>query len=290
MTIVIGVAAPDGMILAAESRTTYMVQQEGRDGHPDPMPHHRILSDTAQKLFLISDELGVATYGDAGIGDRTISGLFDEFIASDEFEVAFEDEQSDAKRIALTLGQFFDARYRAATDPGLVAQIEQGGNVVLGFLVAGYDDDGIGRIHEVTIPGPTLDAQEPANTAARGVCWRGQYDVVRRLIKGWDVDLFYQLGHVLPDELEEPFAGLEYNLLFPITMQDAIDLSTFLIRTTVEMQRFSDGVRARPGELPGCGGPVRVVSITRDGASWVTPPQLSAVGTTSPNGEGGRVD
>lgn len=263
MTIVVGVAAPDGMILAAESRTTWT------DGN-----RHRIASDFTQKLFPICDSIGVATYGQNGIGRRTIAGLMDEFVSQIP-----EGVPRQAEAIAGELGGFFDQRYRAETPPEEVQQWEAGGRFPLGFLVAGYDDDGIGRIREVSIPGPVIGAglgENEITTAASGVSWRGQTDVIRRLVYGFDGDLFAVCGHELPEELQEPVGSLAYNILFPITMQDAVDFASFLIRTTIDMQRFSDGTLAEPGDLPGCGGPIRVLAITRDGAQWIVAPTLTA--------------
>lgn len=271
MTIVVGVAAPDGMILAADSRTTYMVGER-----------HRIASDNAQKVFPICDTIGVATYGDAGIGGRTIAGLMDEFVSTLD-----EGEPRDAAAIAAALGAFFDERYRAEAPPELVAELEAAQAAPVGFLVAGYDDDGIGRIREVAVPGPRVEDETEITTAVRGVVWRGQTDVIRRMVYGFDADLFLQAGHDMPEAIVEPLQSLAYELLFPITMQDAVDLAAFLISTTVGMQRFSDGTHARPGELPGCGGPVRVLSVTRDGVRWVTDNSLVVDSGSAPLGEGG---
>lgn len=270
MTIVVGVAAPDGMILAADSRTTYMIGAR-----------HRIASDNAQKVYSICGSIGVATYGDAGIGSRTIAGLMDEFVST-----LADEAPRDAQAITTELGNFFDARYRASVAAQDVEEILEAGQFPLGFLVAGYDNDGIGRIREVAIPGPVVQDETEMNTADRGVVWRGQTDVIRRLVYGFDGDLFHDCAHELPEALVEPVASLAYVVLFPITMQDAVDLATFLIRTTVEMQRFSDGTHARPGELPGCGGPARVLSIQRDGARWITDNALAVDAGATPVGEG----
>ena len=262
MTVVVGVAAPDGMILAAESRSTYT------NG-----AHHRIASDNAQKVFQVRDSIAVATYGQAGIGQRTIAGLMDEFVSQLHDEVPQE-----AGALAHALGGFFDERYRAGTPREEVDTWEAAEGSPLGFLVAGYDDDGIGRIREVLIPGPVVQDEPggvPINTAVMGVSWRGQTDVIRRLIYGFDGDMFGAAGHVLPDELQEPIGQLTYNLLFPVTMQDAVDFASFLIRTTIDMQRFSDGTQARPGDVPGCGGPLRILAVTREGLQWVVQPTLS---------------
>jgi hypothetical protein len=262
MTIVVGVAAPDGMILAAESRSTYT------DG-----TRHRIGSDFTQKLFPICDSIGVATYGQGGIGQRTIAGLMDEFVSQLPSE---EDLPRQAASIATALGEFFDERFRTETDADEVDGYVANGVFPLGFIVAGYDEDGIGRIREVSIPGPVVEDETEITTASGGAAWRGQTDVVRRLIYGFDGDLFAQAGHTLPDDLQEPVQSLTYSLLFPITIQDAVDFASFLIRTTIDMQRFSDGTQARPGDLPGCGGPIRVLAVTRDGAKWIAPPTVTS--------------
>ena len=259
MTVVVGVAAPDGIILAAESRTTNMFEN-GR---------HRIISDTAQKLFPVG-RIGVATYGNAFIGGRTIAGLMDEFVSQ-----LGEDAPDTVDALAEALAVFFDGRFRAVADPDLLEWCEANPGIYpVGFLVAGYDEDGIGSIREAGIPGPFVGDAE-ITTAELGVSWRGQTDVIRRLIKGFDSDEFRVQGHEVPDEMHEPLAGLEYALQLPVTMQDAVDLACFLVRTTIDMQRFSDGTFGRIGNVPGCGGLVRVLSIARAGPEWVTVPALT---------------
>jgi len=270
VTIVVGVAAPDGIILAGDSRTTLTFGEE----------RHRIGSDFAQKVFPICDSIGVATYGDAFIAERTIAGLMDEFVAQ------LDDQPRDSLAIAAEVGRFFDARLRDATAPEQIEQYQRMGYFPIGFLVAGYDSDGIGRIREVAVPGPYVEEETDVTTAVLGVAWRGQTDVIRRLIKGFDRDLFVRLGVRLPNALEDPMLKLEYRLLFPITMQDAVDLASFLIRTTIDMQRFSDGTHGQPGDVPGCGGPIRVLAVTRAGAEWVVDAPLAGA-TAAGVAEGG---
>ena len=139
MTIVVGAAAPDGNILAADSRTT-VISDEGK--------RHRIKSDSADKVFELAERFGVATYGLAFIGPRTINGLMDEFMAG----VSEEEELGDVETFAGRLGTFFNDRFvqEYGGDDGL-----QGWE--LGFLVAGYDASGIGHIWEVGIPGPLVN-------------------------------------------------------------------------------------------------------------------------------------
>jgi hypothetical protein len=43
-----------------------------------------------------------------------------------------------------------------------------------------------------------------------------------------------------------------------------------MIETTSAIQRFSDGIKANPGDLPGVGGPVEILTITpEEGFKWV---------------------
>ena len=275
MTIVVGVAAPDGMILAADSRIT-LTWDNGR---------HRIASDSGQKIFAIREQVGIATYGDAYIGKRTIAGVMDEFVAQ------LGSDQQSVDAFAAQLGDFFHGRFLSDSLQPMLEWCKQNPKRSrFGFVVAGYDSGGIGRLYDVMIPGPQVApvvAVGEITTADLGVCWRGQTDVIRRLIKGFDGDLFATAGHKVPAELQQPVASLEYSLLLPITMQDAVDLATFLIRTTIDMQRFSDGTVADPGSVPGCGGHVRVLSIVRDHAEWIAADVLSADGSAGV-AEGGR--
>jgi hypothetical protein len=259
MTVVVGVAAPDGMILAAESRTSYIIGER-----------HRIASDFTQKVYPVCEKIGVATYGWNAIGGRTIAGLMDEFVSQLDDGVPRE-----ADAIAGALGAFFHERYVAEIPQEDRDQWAAAGQFPLGFLVAGYDNDGIGRIREVSIPGPVVEAETEITTEFGGASWRGQTDVIRRLVFGFDGDLFAAAGHELPEDLQEPVGDLRYELLFPITMQDAVDFASFLIRTTIDMQRFSDGTVVSPGNPPGCGGPIRILAITREGVQWIAPPVVT---------------
>ena len=38
-----------------------------------------------------------------------------------------------------------------------------------------------------------------------------------------------------------------------MTLQNAVDYTIFLIKTTIDMQRFSDGIVMAPGAIAGCG-------------------------------------
>jgi hypothetical protein len=59
-------------------------------------------------------------------------------------------------------------------------------------------------------------------------------------------------------------------------VQDGIDYAAFLIRTTIDMQRFSDGTIGDPGLIPACGGPLQILVVERGRTVWVAEPELRA--------------
>lgn len=265
MTIVVGVAAPDGLILAADSRTTMWPDPPADDGR---LPRHRTVSDSAQKLFQLSDCCAAATYGDAFVGSRTINGLMDEFIAQ-------QDGLSDVKLAAEALGGFFHGQVvDALADAGAPWDADATDEYRVGFIVAGYDDRGVGHMIDVMVPRPTVQAV--LNTQDGGAIWRGQASAIERLIFSRSAEDFARLDTEPTDEVVQLLGRLEVVPLFPITLQDAVDYGVFLIRTTIDFQRFTDGIVGAPGAPPGCGGPVRVLAITRDDVEHVNPASLDA--------------
>ncbi len=264
MTIVVGVATPDGIVMAADSRTTTFVDGAAADV---ATPRHRTLSDSADKLFDICDRFAVAAYGDAFIGHKTIGGVMDEFIAR---HVDIPPETIE--ELAGELGSFFHERYVSWRESlGKPWASEEGPRV--GFLVAGYDADGIGHLKEVWIPGP--DHRDTGiETSQTGLAYRGQTDVIHRLLAGVDWDAVAASALEFPEGVVRELTTFEYDLLFPITLQDGIDFATFLIQTTIDMQRFSDGRRGGPGSPPACGGPIRVLAVKRSEVEPVNPASL----------------
>jgi hypothetical protein len=77
-------------------------------------------------------------------------------------------------------------------------------------------------------------------------------------------------------EFTNELSKLNYNLMIEgMTLQDAIDFSIFLIRTTIDMQRFSDGIILEPGDVAGTGGAIDICVIQpNEGFSWVQKKEL----------------
>lgn len=73
------------------------------------------------------------------------------------------------------------------------------------------------------------------------------------------------------DEAKEAIQGLEYIVPFwNFALQDAVDYASYIVRTTIDTQRFTDGVASTPGSSPTCGGPIQIVALTaRGGVGWL---------------------
>lgn len=261
MTIVVGVATPEGLVLASDSRSTILLES-GR---------HRISSDHAQKTFVVGT-VAVATFGAAVVDGETIAGLMDQFIAQQGDELP-----PDVVGLAEALGSFFDERFM--NQVGEWDTDEHG--YPLGFLVGGYDDTGVGHLRRVAIPGPVVDEELVPTTKTGGALWSGQGSgAVERLIHGTDWSRLGRTGVELSEEVFEALQGLQYVLIYPSTIQDGVDYAAFLVRTSIDMQRFSDGTVAEPEDAPSCGGQIQILAVERSGPTWVS--QLRITGPSPP--------
>jgi hypothetical protein len=258
VTIIVGITTPDGIILASDSRMTREIGDS-----------YRILSDSSQKIFDVGG-YGVAMAGLAFIADDTIAGLMDQFLAQLD-----DNDRKSVDTLADALGAFFDERFAAWFEAaGVTYDVEQSGYQLL-FFVAGYDDDGVGHIRQVLIPGPERGEESPDTTMPETIRG-GQTDVIDRLLNGVDWDKAAIPKDALSDAVNKRLQSVAYNELAPITVQDGIDYASFLIRTTIDMQRFSDGTIGDPGLIPACGGPLQILVVERGRTVLVAVPELRA--------------
>lgn len=261
-TVVVGAALSDGLILAADSRLTVQFAA-------GIQPPYKVLSDSANKLFSIG-RVGVATYGDAFILGRSIESFVTEYKAKSKPD---DDVHEVAKGFIDYFGKYYDQEVTAnKTLPAL------------GFIFAGYDKNGIGRITESSFPSKRMPTDLSQNTHdQQGLVWRGQTDVIVRLIKGYDPALgstatLQKLPPADQEQLIKDVGQFEYYIPFNfLPLQDGIDLALSLVQTTVDVQRFSFGRMAHPGDIPGVGGTVDVLTITPSETTWVRRKQLAAV-------------
>jgi hypothetical protein len=158
-----------------------------------------------------------------------------------------------------------------------------GGVDRIDLLVAGYNKDGSHEVYICYIPGEIEKKRDSKEKGKEyGASWIGQIDVVARVILGWD----WRIGNLKfvneatqkygPEEINKQLRQLEYAIQWgTMTLQDAIDFCTLMIQTTSAIQRFSDGIAADPGDIPGVGGPIDVAVITPDkGFVWINKKKL----------------
>lgn len=252
MTIVVVAASPEGIVLAADSRTT---NTRG--------DHHRVSSDSTHKVFDLGGIVGIATYGLATIGAKPIRVLIEEW-SRDHVAGKPLSEVADA------LGRFFQEQLDAVTPASRKPLHDQlSDEWPLGFIVAGYDN-GVGLALEVRIwPNRHAVKDTKITTEDPTVLYRGQTSVPRRMIQGFDPRDIRAAEMTVPRDWPDKISQLRYDLIAPVTAQDAIDLAYFLVETTIQMQRFSDGTVAEPRNVPGCGGPVQCLLVSQAHATWI---------------------
>jgi len=133
------------------------------------------------------------------------------------------------------------------------------------FLAGGYDEDApYGRVFEIGIPSRPEPKEWHAGQGEFGPVWGGQLEYANRLIHGYAPNLlsivqeFLELSDDRKEQLENHLRSA-LNIRIPyqfLPLQDCVDLSIFLVQTTIAIQRFIVGVR-------GVGGAIDVATITR---------------------------
>jgi 20S proteasome alpha/beta subunit len=306
MTLAIATITSSGIVMTADSRQTYKNNAGAI----------RIGSDSAMKLFKLNDSCGVAISGRAFLNDTNQSikdvGFFiSKFVATEKLEG--QKVKEIAEKLSKYLGNLFVAKELEALKKPIEDRIKQIGGKELTFsasdgpslpysykdkdgkivsdagwvetvnmIVAGIDDDKVGRAYTVLIPNGAINEK---NTQQCGALWVGQTDVLTRIVKGYAPEI-EKLGFVKEALLKdktvviEQSNKLEYIINWgTITLQDAIDFCVLMTRTTESIQRFSDGTPLAPGGIPGVGGEIDIAVITPEkGFVWLKHKKLKSEG------------
>lgn len=252
MSLGVAIKAPEGIVLAAESRVTLGAQ--GPAGLAI-----QVNFDNVTKLLSLSQPhhyVGIVTYGQAVIGLRNAQSYMP------EFEAELGEERLTVEEYARRLSDFFSARWEEAANLGQVPRPYTGPNMV--FLVGGYDPgEAYGHVFELAVPGRPEVSERNAGVGQFGITWGGQREIVDRLIKGYDERMLPALQQALslePDQMQRVGQAFrQFELVLPILampLQDVVDLAIFMIRTTITAQSLAATVR-------GCGGPIDVATVTR---------------------------
>jgi hypothetical protein len=273
MSLGMAIRGPEGLVLAAESRVTLL--QKSSTGEVI-----QVNFDNATKLFSFTPPhnfIGVVTYGLATIGSRTASSFIP------EFEAILPEQRHPISYYAEKLSEFFQELWKK-TDH---AADYRGPPMI--FLVGGFDEgDPYGRVYLIDVPynpkpkdqGALSPEQAQAGITKEqlrfGITWGGQREFVDRLLQGFDSSLPDKITTALSldsqqqQKMREAIQPLSMPVpLDSMALQDCVDLALFFIRTTVNAQKLTVGIR-------GCGGPIDVATITRrDGFKYVQRKQIS---------------
>lgn len=254
MSLGIVFKGPEGIVLAADSRVTLTAERQEAQGKV-MLPS---TFDNATKLLDIAghDYVGAVTYGIGAIGQqepRTAHSFLPEF----EGELSKNDgERLTIKEFADTFSEFFLRQWNKN-----MPKDYSGPDMV--FLIGGFDKDApYGSVFKIDIPSRPEPIEQSGKTF--GITWGGQLEFTTRLMKGFDPRLpsIVQKSLGLTNEqtakLQQELDGaLSAPIPYPfLPLQDCVDLSIFLIRTTMEIQNWMVGVR-------GIGGAIDVATITR---------------------------
>lgn len=258
MSLGIAFKGPEGIVLAADSRVTLMAQTLGQNVII-PASY-----DNATKLLRVAGQghVGTVTYGAGALGHqdfRTAHSLMPEF--EDHLRSKGVNNRLTVQDYANELSAFFLAQWNARmpSPPPGVPQMD------MAFLVGGYDEnDAYGRVFECFVPSNPTPRETLPGAGVFGLTWGGQREYIDRLLRGFDDGLpvltqqFLQLPDAKRDELKQHLTN-SLNSPIPyqfLPLQDCVDLSVFLIRTTMKLQTWLIGVR-------GVGGAIDVATITR---------------------------
>jgi len=265
MSLGIAFKGPEGIVLAADSRVTLNAETPPIDGKI------RIFSsafDNATKLLKVNKQThaGAVTYGLGALGQsepRTTHSFLPEF--EDSLLKKYGDIRLSVEEFSKGLSDFFMDQWNQRMPK------DYKGEPML-FLVGGYDVNApYGRIFQVAVPNAPQPIEKNAGQGEFGVTWGGQLEIATRLLSGFDPNLL----NIVQQELKLPqqqLTKLEEKLRMFLTLpipfqflplQDCVDLSIYLIKTTIELQKWSLGIR-------GVGGAIDVATITRiDGFTYI---------------------
>jgi hypothetical protein len=252
MTLAVGFKGSEGIVLAADSRVTIQAISQ-----PPGAPHPLIIPatyDNATKLLKVQGQEYVAavTYNAGAVGvqqPRTAHSLLPEFEAQLSGESRLSVEQ-----FAQRLSAFFHDQWNT-----------RGGGTggAMEFIVGGYDEgDAYGKLFTFSVPTALAPAEQCQNDF--GIQWGGQSEITSRIINGYDHPLLTLVQGKIPpiaqglDALKAEMAAasgakIPYQFL---PLQDCVDLSMLMIRTTAQILEYQIGIR-------GVGGHIDVATITR---------------------------
>jgi hypothetical protein len=265
MTIAISIKVNDGAVLATDSASTLIGQDEA--GNTVVVN----IYENANKIFNINKKIpvGVITWGAGSIGSDSISTLVKDFrkLTDDPNSKYFVD--SNKYTVQEIAEKFFQFIY---IDKYQIQFEKWKQKPQLGFMVVGYSI-GAGMAEEWMIDINDTAVRQPfliRNINETGATWNGQPEAISRLLLGFSPSL----PHILKSQgltnpqidqiIKGASIGLNANFITPpMPIQDAIDLAKFFVDVTEKFTKFAPGAKT-------VGGPIEVAAITKhEGFKWI---------------------
>ncbi|HLJ58545.1 MAG TPA: hypothetical protein VKZ50_02320 [bacterium] len=243
MTIAIAISLSEGIVLAADGRTTRW-RQTGDHRAID------VLTDSARKIFPLGPQTAAVTHGRSHLRGDTIAALAARYAAR---------LAPEASRDVTTIVDGFLASL--GREDGAAASDQAPDAEPVGFLIGGYGPDGVGRIYEAAWPAG--ERRLLSTTDAPNYHWRGQGHAITRLFKGIDpaVDL-----SLLDAKTAEIVARLEYLVpLRQMSLVDGVALAKLLGSITLGVARFARARQGEPDLHQLVGGRLTVATVTLAG-------------------------
>lgn len=234
MSLITAVYVPTGIVISGDSRTTgTLSQQVPQPTAQDPnatvtVQTPIVLSDSAYKVFLAFKRFGIGTFGAAIVNNMPIAHYVEAFQTTGAGQ-----EPASVQECAEALLRYFR---------GLSPIPETS------FLVGGYD----GAEPAVLEVNVVKNSTKPWNVVA------GTTEVTYGILRGGDAAIVNRL-------LSQKQFNPSFNLM---NLQDAVDYSRHLIRTTIDQMKYEP-------RFPTVGGPIDTLVLTPDEARFLTRKELS---------------
>lgn len=254
-SIVVIIRTSDGLIIVADSRLS---------------SGERVVSDSYQKIIRIGRDIAISFTGAAFLvdengTDKKLRTLIQEF----NLKHAITDTADWSPDVVVKkLGSFLLRIYNS-NDKNYTRGIQ--------VKVLGYDEKKAARVFDLQFQKKSpqdssvisvITEQYPKGETFSAVL--GQNNVWHRIVKGYDQKLKKMaLSDSLKSYLETLRYDIRYNLM---SLQDAIDFGVFIVRATIEAQRFNHGGNT------GVGGAIDVAIITPNGFKWIQRKKLKIEG------------
>lgn len=242
MSFVITVYVPEGIVMASDSRQSITIGGQTPEGKELPRIE-TVASDFTYKTFLLKQQVGISTFGDALLGKIQMES----HIKRLEEEKITEDDTVDIVKDKLIA--YFKEKFPQADTSFHIAGFKKEEKASVPYLYFCNI-----KINE----NKRINFDEKTKRVVYGCSWGGQSDIISTILKPYQI-----LGSD-----NKPIAAPKFPIIYDsMNLQDAIDFATYAVRTTIDTMRF----QARPKNV---GGPIDVLLITPDKAKWIQRKEL----------------